>query len=108
MSTILLTNNVQLDSNSLLIGIDTSNVIALLDYTGSTERTYTATENCWISITTYGTGGILSKLFLDSVEVTQNSGSVSSKGVSSMFLKAGQTVAWTPNGKTRLVVFGLL
>ena len=55
MAKVKLTNSVQIDSTSLIYGIDTSNILAT--FSDSANLNWTATGDCWICISMYSYDG---------------------------------------------------
>ena len=93
MATIKLTNGVLLDSNSVKIGIDASNVLA------SNQYDYTATQDCWMMVFGGTNTGANQCYLIDGVQIQASKKDYfSANFFSPIFIRKGQNVKISKNG----------
>lgn len=111
MSTIKLTNNVVISKNSvehLPRWINKDNVLVNQEYAETSSiLMYTATQPCFVSIATYGSGSMLKRLEYNWYEVSNEGSDIYFKALPYAILNTGQSIRWRTNNTCKLVVFGL-
>ena len=110
MATIKLTNGVLFDTESLKVGIDTTNVLFSEDK-NNVDYTYTATQNCWLMMCEHLSSGgwyVQPKIWLNGTQISfGNENCLPRSAPHFIFLKTADNVRVQGSDyKCQFIVFG--